>query len=566
MVERLCGRYAFGDLTDDGFATIGIEGRGGDEAEGVDKLLEERRVLDEIEEEDDGLQFDLNIGHFGAVAGEIGEFGHALHLEDIEGIVDPVHGFEVEEHKAEATIDGAGAPTLAVVLRPVGIAHVEFDGHVIAILVDVEELADLGIGFVGSGIARKVEETLHGFVGATLLDISGIGSDLELVDLVVVETVVGIDVVLVAGLAKVDGTLVDAIDDVPDGLIGLVVDVDGRACNDLLEGNVEDATDGVAAAIAHQYRLMLEIGFFFEERIGKSVLHLVALVGIDAERARCERSAVGADALDTCLLIEEGLTVGREIFDYAGTFPVVVPIAEAEGAMAGTTVDTFDKDADGIVVEVLVGTCEGKDGEVDVEVGFDEGTRDDGAGKITVAEEGKAEGAGLAGREVTCDGYLTIGARGCATVGGIDERAAFGDGDLDVLGAGGEDARLAIDDGRVETIVGERTAQVGTAWGWCCAETVGMAAIGGGSPGATSDGLGIDERDAVVTLGVVEKEGVAVAVELQVNVVGCPDGVVVVEPEHCIAMSRDACSVVDARFARNVGVIAEETARDIDVG
>ena len=221
---------------------------------------------------------------------------------------------------------------------------------------------------------------LHGFVGAALLDVTRVGGKLELIDLVVIETVVGIDEMLVAGFTKVDGTLVDTIDDVPDGLIGLVVDVDGRACYDLLESNVENATDGVAAAIAHQHGLMLEVGFFGEEGIGKGVLHLVALVGIDAERARGEGSAEGADALDACLLIEEGLAIGREIFDYAGTFPVVVPVADAKGAMAGTTVDTFDKDADGVVVEVLVGARHCEDGEVDVEVGFDEGARDDGTG------------------------------------------------------------------------------------------------------------------------------------------------------------------------------------------
>ena len=48
MIERLCGRYAFADFADDGFTTIGIEGRGGDETEGVDELLEERGVLDEV--------------------------------------------------------------------------------------------------------------------------------------------------------------------------------------------------------------------------------------------------------------------------------------------------------------------------------------------------------------------------------------------------------------------------------------------------------------------------------------------------------------------------------------
>lgn len=67
-------------------------------------------------------------------------------------------------------------------------------------------------------------------------------------------------------------------------------------------------------------------------------------------------------------------------------------------------------------------------------------------------------------------------------------------------------------------------------------------------------------------MGIVEIEGVAVAVELQVDVVGCPGGVVVVEPEHFIAMSRDTCGIVDAGLARCAGIVAEEAACDVDVG
>ena len=93
-----------------------------------------------------------------------------------------------------------------------------------------------------------------------------------------------------------------------------------------------------------------------------------------------------------------------------------------------------------------------------------------------------------------------------------------------------------------------------------------MASIGGGSPRTSSDGLGIYKRDAVATLGVVEIEGVAVAIEFQVDVVGSPGGVVVVEPEQGIAMGGDFGRVVDTGFAGDVGIVAEETTRDIDVG
>ena len=253
VVERLGGGHELGNLADDGFATFGFEDRGGDEAEGVDELLEEVVVLEQVEEEDDGLELPHDGGGLGAVAVEVGEFGHPFHLEDVEGIVDPVHGFEVEEDHAEATVGGAGTPALAVVFGPVAVAQIELDGHVVAVLVDVEELADLGVGFGRGGVGRQVEQALHGFVGAALLHIARVGGTFELVDLVVVEAVVGIDEVLVAGFAEVDGALVDAIDDVPDGLIGLVVDVDVRTRDNLLEGHVEDAADGVAATIAHQH-------------------------------------------------------------------------------------------------------------------------------------------------------------------------------------------------------------------------------------------------------------------------------------------------------------------------
>ena len=167
---------------------------------------------------------------------------------------------------------------------------------------------------------------------------------------------------------------------------------------------------------------------------------------------------------------------------------------------------------------------------------------------------------------MTSDGYLTIGARGRASVGCIDEGTAFGDGDLEMLGARGEDARLTIDNGFVETIVGEWTAVVRPAGGWSCTEAIGMASIGGGSPRTTSDGLGIYKRDAVAALGVVEIKGVSVAVELHVDVVRCPDRVVIIEPEHCIAMGGDMCRIVDARLSGHVGIVAEETACHIDVG
>ena len=234
--------------------------------------------------------------------------------------------------------------------------------------------------------------------------------------------------------------------------------------------------------------------------------------------------------------------------------------------MTGTTIDAFDKDANGVAVEVLLGAREGEDGEVDVGIGLDERTRDDGAGEITVAEEGETVGAGLVGREVAREGDLTIGARGRTAIGGVDERAAFGDGDLQLLGARGEDARGGIDNGLVETIVGEGTADVGAAGGGRCAVAIVVAAIGGGCPRATGDSGGVDEREAVVTLRVVEVERVAIAVELHVDVVWGPHGVVVAEPEHGVAVGGDGGGVVDARLAGRGGFVAEIAAGDVDVG
>ena len=311
---------------------------------------------------------------------------------------------------------------------------------------------------------------------------------------------------------------------------------------------------------------MLEVGFFGEEGVRQGVLPLVALVGVHTERARGERTAEGADALDACLLVDDRLAVGGEVFDHRGTLPVVVPVADAEGPVAGTTIDTLDEDADGVAVEVLLGAGDGEDGEVDVGVGLDERTRDDGAGEISVAKEGKAVGAGDVGRELARERDVAIGARGRTAIEGVDEGAAFGNGDLQLLGARGEDARGGIDDGLVETVVGEWAAGVGAAGSGGCAIAIGVAAIGGGCPRATGDSGGVDERETVATVGVIEVERVAVAVELHVDVVRGPHGVVVVEPEHGIAVGGDRGRVVDARLAGCGGFVAEVATGDVDVG
>ena len=88
-------------------------------------------------------------------------------------------------------------------------------------------------------------------VGATFLYVARVGIHLKLIDLLFVPTVVGVNIVLVVGLAHVEHANILAIDKLMDWLVALAVDVDARRLDDGLQCGVFETATGVVATIAN---------------------------------------------------------------------------------------------------------------------------------------------------------------------------------------------------------------------------------------------------------------------------------------------------------------------------
>ena len=168
VVERLRVCHAPGDALCYLLASHGFEHGIGDEAEGIDKLLAELLVVEQIEEDGDRLDLLGVVRHGFAV--EAVEGVGLLVGKCVEGRIVPVEGIEVVEDEAEAAaLVESRPPCLEVVLRPVVVADIELYGHVVAVFVDVEQRAYLVVGAFRGGAFRQGEQALHGIVGAALL-------------------------------------------------------------------------------------------------------------------------------------------------------------------------------------------------------------------------------------------------------------------------------------------------------------------------------------------------------------------------------------------------------------
>ena len=169
------------------------------------------------------------------------------------------------EHKANSLVPVLAQPC-CIQSRDIG-AEIEFHGHVVDILVDVESLLDFLVGVgIGGSLAQFVEFK-EGVFGTAVLEIEGVGVDFKLVYLFVVPAEVGIDEVLVVGLAHIEHADVLSVDELMHGQIRLGVDVDTRGEDDALDGWVLETVPVVVAAIAYLERAVAQIGFFGKEGV-----------------------------------------------------------------------------------------------------------------------------------------------------------------------------------------------------------------------------------------------------------------------------------------------------------
>ena len=139
---------------------------------------------------------------------------------------------------------------------------------------------------------------------------------LEHVDLIIIVAPVGIDELVVVGLAQVEYATQLAVDILDDGHIRLHIDVDARTLKDGFEGGISEAgaiVPHVVATVAHQHGLVADIGLLGEERVVEAVLTIKNLVGFQLERAIALAAGPSARYTDIDILVEQHFAIATDI-------------------------------------------------------------------------------------------------------------------------------------------------------------------------------------------------------------------------------------------------------------
>ena len=90
-----------------------------------------------------------------------------------------------------------------------------------------------------------------------------------MVNLVIIPTIVGIDIVLVVWLTNVQYADVFAVDELVYGLVALAIDVDTRCFNHILDSGVNETSVVVVSAITYLQGTVADVRLLFEELVGQ---------------------------------------------------------------------------------------------------------------------------------------------------------------------------------------------------------------------------------------------------------------------------------------------------------
>ena len=187
---------------------------------------------------------------------------------------------------------------VVAICEPVGTAYITFCGHVVAVFVNVHQLANLCpnlfvVRVCGNLLAER-QPLPEGFPVTCFLFVSYHSVQFELVYFIRVNSVSAVAVMLVVVLSDVEQTKIFSVEEDMAGLGGLTVQIEAGTAENLVQSLVQEAGISVVAAVAYLKRLVLVVVLLAcENRIIKRVFPFVYLAALQTER-RFHRPAVAA--------------------------------------------------------------------------------------------------------------------------------------------------------------------------------------------------------------------------------------------------------------------------------
>ena len=273
--------------------------------------------------------------------------------------------------------------------------QIELYSHIVDIFIDVQPAAYLGIGIAEGRPLRESHQLVEAGGRAALLHIAGVAAHLELVYLVVAQPIVGIDVILIVGLAYVEHAYILSVDELMNGLIALYVDIHARRLEHIAQGSILQSGLVLVAAVAYLQGAVAYVGFLFEEGVRQVLVASHLLGTFQLERMGQPGTAPAATDLQLYILIEHHPAVGCEVREVHRALPVHVPVAGFSHAVAGPAVAAaLHQHTHLVAIEETVVAHYRYHRQVVVAVFIYIGTRSDRRGQHAVGKEAEAIAGG----------------------------------------------------------------------------------------------------------------------------------------------------------------------------
>ena len=157
----------------------------------------------------------------------------------------------------------AEAFDVVAVCEPVCAAYITFCGHVVAVFVNVHQLANLCPNFfvvrVCGNLLAERQPLPEGIPVTGFLFVSYHSVQFELVYFIRVNSVSAVAVMLVVILSDVEQTKIFSVEEDMAGLGGLTVQIEAGTAENLVQSLVQEAGISVVATVAHLKRLVLVV-------------------------------------------------------------------------------------------------------------------------------------------------------------------------------------------------------------------------------------------------------------------------------------------------------------------